>query len=677
MLVVKILFILLFPILLISGFVTGLWFLSNNIWITIFVPVALIVLYFVFRKLVSILKYNKLQDLLDTETQVLNIKDFSFRDLNKNGKLDVYEDSRQPIAGRVEDLLNQMTIEEKVGLMFSPMIGAARGGKIQEKSSIFSKFGTTEIIAKKKINTITTFTSGSPSKFTKWYNGLQKIAERTRLGIPITLCSDPRHEFVESDNPLANLLDSSVSKWPTPLGLAATRDVSLVESFGNIAKQELRALGIRFALHPMADLATEPRWSRIYGTFGEDATLAENMIQAYIRGFQGENISSESVACCVKHFPGGGPQKEGLDAHLSYGKEQIYPGKNFDYHLRPFINAIKENVASIMPYYGVPINYENYEEVGFNFNKQIVTDLLRNKLGFNGIVHTDYAIITALKLFGVKIHGPISWGVEKLSRLERVEKAVNAGIDQLGGETCNDLLMKLVTQGRITEERIDDSCRRVLKLKFELGLFENPYVDEETALDMCNKDEFAKAGREAMQKSIVLLKNKTTDGTPILPLMKNLKVYIEGFSKAEVEKYAVVVKKPEDADFALLRISAPYRRDFRELFGLLFRGGDLSFKQKQRRHLEKIMDACPTIVDIFLDRPAVIPELETKAAAILGNFGAFQEIILECIFGEFEPTGKLPFELPRSMDAVKTQKTDLPYDSENPLYSFGHGLTYE
>ena len=162
-----------------------------------------------------------------------------------------------------------------------------------------------------------------------------------------------------------------------------------------------------------------------------------------------------------------------------------------------------------------------------------------------------------------------------------------------------------------------------------------------------------------------------------MPLKGSVKVYIEGFDKEMVSKYAQVVKKPEKADFALLNLKTPSRLDLRELFGFFFKQGDLDFTEKQSKKLKKVMAACPTIVNIYLDRPAVIPELKENASAIIGNFSVSPEIVLDLIFGKFKPTGKLPFELPSSMDTVRNQMSDVPYDSLNPLYPFGYGLTYE
>ena len=646
--------------------------------LALLVPAVFFFLLRIIKKIRNSRKVKRIHENLGPEAPVLKEDGFEYRDLNKNGKLDVYEDPRQPVEARVEDLLNQMTIEEKVGQMFSPHNGISKKSNLKEKPTIIIGVGTSELIHEKKITTFCCQGSRRTPDFVEWHNKLQKLAERGRLGIPVLVCSDPRHELLEADNIFAALTGAKgQSKWPHPTGLAATRDEKLVEEFGNIARQELTAIGIRFALHPMADLATEPRWPRINGTFGEDAELAGKMVAAYIKGFQGGKIGKDSVACCVKHFPGGGPQKNGDDPHCAYGKDQVYPGDNFDYHQGPFKKAFEVGVAAVMPYYGRPLGVKNIEEVGFNFNKDVTTTLLREKYGFQGIVHTDYHIVKPTKMLGLKVFPSMSWGVEHLSTLERAEKALNAGIDVLGGEICIELFLKLVKDGRISKARIDESVRRILKLNFELGLYDNPYLELENALKTRGHPDFVKAGRYAMRKSLVLLKNEVINGKLTLPISRNCKVYIEGFNEEEVAKFATVVKSIDDADFALLRIKTPHRGKIKEIFDIVFNNGDLDFSEKKLKHFNKIMTACPTVIDIYLDRPAVIPELDENAAAIIGNFSAEQDIVLEAIFGEFAPTGKLPFELPRSMEAVRNQFEDVPYDSKEPVYKFGHGLTYE
>jgi beta-glucosidase len=502
----------------------------------------------------------------------------------------------------------------------------------------------------------------------EWNNRIQKMAEQTRLGIPVTISTDPRHVF--SENPLTGLGGGSFSQFPETIGLASTRDVELVQQFGDIARQEYLAVGIRVALHPMVDLATEPRWCRVNGTFGEDAGLTSQMASAYIRGFQGETIGKDSVACMTKHFPGGGPQKDGEDAHFPYGREQVYPGNNFDHHLKPFEAALEAGTSQIMPYYGMPVD-TSYEEVGFSFNKRIITDLLRGKYGFDGIVCTDWTLLNDMKILGMNVMRARAWGVEGLSVAERAQKIIEAGVDQFGGEACPEVIVQLVREGKVSEERIDQSIRRLLREKFKLGLFDNPYVDVDAAEKVIGNPEFRKVGEIAQRKSIVLLKNDKQT----LPLKNGLKIYAEGIKPESLSQYGEVVTDASKADIAILRLNAPYEKR-KGLAEGWFHAGDLDFKEPEKSRILKILDQVPTVVDIYLERPAVIPEIAAKSAALIGNFGAKDDALLDVVFGKFAPQGKLPFELPSSMDAVRKQKEDLPHDSENPLFEFGHGLSY-
>ena len=651
--------------------------LAFSSWIgAVLTPVVLLALLLLVRFLHSMIIKLSLEKKLMTEAPVLTDEHgFTFRDLNRNGKLDIYEDSRQPIAKRVEDLLSQMTIEEKAGQMFCPYLSSTNEKALHKKGSPFSAGTVLETVVKKQISAFSCMGAAKPEVFAKWYNACQKLARRTRLGIPITLGSDPRHHFVGENNPLATLVDNGLSSWPAPIGFGAIADEALTEAFGEIARKELRAIGISFALHPVADTATEPRWPRIKETFGEDADLNSRLTAAYIRGFQGAKIDNNSVACCVKHFPGGGPQKDGDDAHYTFGKEQVYPGDNFDYHLKPFEAAVDAGVSAVMPYYGVPVGLPGIEEVGFNFNRDIITGLLRKKLGFQGIVHTDYSIIKDNVIAGIRLPAR-AWGVEKFTAHQRIKKATDAGVDQLGGELCSELLVDLVQSGEIPEERLDESCRRALMLKFRLGLFDAPYVSVEDAVKICNNTKYVQAGEDAMRKSLVLIKNGNGE-KPTLPLAKSAKIYVEGFQKDNVKQYAMVTGNPKKADLALVHLDFPFRSDKRELLAMMFKGLDLDYTDKQKKRLSAIMKACPTIVCINMVRPAVIPEIAENAAGIVCEFGCRETILLEAIFGEFSPNGKLPFDLPRSMDAVRNQKCDVPFDSVDPLFRHGFGLEYE
>lgn len=598
--------------------------------------------------------------------------DATFRDLNKNGRLDPYEDPTRPIEERVADLLAQMTLAEKAGLMFHNIAAVNPDGTLEPPPGPF-RGAIVDAVCQRHLNHFNVHALPATTQTVAWHNRLQKVAEETRLGIPVTISSDPRHAF--SENPQTSFMASNFSQWPEQHGLAAIGDERVVEEFGDIARQEYVAVGIRVALHPMADLATEPRWARNNGTFGEDAHLSARLTAAYIRGFQGESLGKESVACMTKHFPGGGPQMDGEDAHFPYGREQVYPGHNFDYHLIPFEAAFAAGTAQIMPYYGMPIGTQ-YEEVGFGFSKGVITDLLRNHYGFDGVVCSDWGLVTDREIMGRTMFAR-AWGVEGLSRLERVKKIIDAGVDQFGGEDCPELVIELVQSGQISAARIDESVRRLLREKFRLGLFDNPYLDLAQSLAAVGKAEFRRAGELAQRKAVVLLKNGLAAAAPVLPLTGRPKLYIEKINPAVAAQYGDVVETLGEADLAILRLTCPWQpRTGGDFLEALFHAGDLDFKEPEKSRILAILAQVPTIVDIYLDRPAVIPEIAKQSAALLANFGASDDAVLDVIFGNFAPTAKLPFELPSSMAAVRQQKEDLPYDSENPLFPFGFGLRY-
>jgi beta-glucosidase len=622
---------------------------------------------------------KKCRELQSGEVKTLIIDGFTLRDLNKNGSLDIYEDTRKTIDERLNDLLSQMTLEEKAGTMFFMMVSMKKDGSISEKPSLSDPFsfmvmGTSKMMFMKHINHFNILFGTGRKEMAEWNNNIQKLAERTRLGIPVTIGTDPRNHF--SNNPLASALAGDFSLFPEPLGLAAIGDSLTAFEFANIARQEYLAAGIRVALHPQVDLATEPRWGRMNSTFGEDAVLSAKLTYAYIKGFQGDSMGVNSVACMTKHFPGGGPQKEGIDPHFKVQKGQVYPGNNFNYHLIPFEAAFKAGTAAIMPYYGVPMGITS-EDIGMSFNRKIITGLLRDKYKFNGIVCTDWGIISDWKIFGKVIMPARAWGMVNYSEEERVKKVIDAGVDQFGGETVPELIVKLVKEGKISESRIDTSVRRLLRMKFVQGLFDNPYVDVENAVNTIGRPDFKAAGELAQRRSMVLLKNDTLDNQAVLPLRKGIKIYIRNIDPEIVSAYGTVVRDPGEADYAIIRLKTPTQPlKGAGLLGRMFGSGDLDFKDKEKSEILDLLNKVPTIVDIYLDRPAVIPEIAATSKGLIANYGSSDKALLDIVFGDFNPQGKLPVELPSSMDAVRKQKEDVPYDSENPLYKFGFGLHY-
>ena len=597
--------------------------------------------------------------------QTIYKDDYLFRDLNKNQQLDIYEDARVSIELRVNDVLSQMTIEEKVGLMFHPpfTVNPGIGMRIYEILIRGNQFTESHII-KKNINHFNLYGNPDPVKLAKRINQLQNYAARSRLGIPLTISSDPIHE-VERGGGIASFSVQGFSKWPSQLGLAATRDVELVKKFADIARQEYLAVGIRTALHPMADLATDPRWARNFGTFGSDSKLSTSLTLAYMDGFQGENINSQSVLTMVKHFPGGGPQENGLDAHLMSGENQVYPGKMFDYHLEPFIEAINNNLKVIMPYYGIAVDQSN-ENIAIGFNRYLLNDLLREKLNYDGVICSDWGIITGRH-----------WGVTNLTIPERYIKAINAGIDQFGGEMHPEIVVQLVKENKINESRIDRSARRILKNKFELGLFDDPFVDIESVDKLINTQITQKLALDAQRKSVVMLKNNN-----LLPLTEETKIYVDGmeFKDSDINKVNTI----EEADVILMYLHTVFNgnqepgtdRLFDRFLSNLFPNTDLRFNNQVIKRASEYSQVKPLILVVDLNRPAILSELNDLSDALIGTFGVNDEVIHEIINGKTNPSGKLPFELPSSMSEVEEQLEDVPDDTANPLYKYGYGLSF-
>ena len=632
-----------------------------------FVLFSVLLIFLGFINYLKPLEKLKIKNSLYDEVKILKIDGEIFRDLNKNNSLDVYEDHRLDSKLRSDDLLNKMTIEEKVGQMFHPPFTlkpdiwmliyeiAIRGNKSTEAQILFDN-----------ISHFNLYGNPSPAELANKINHFQEIASRSRLGVPITISSDPIHE-VPKGGGVASFSVDGFSKWPSQLGFAATNNSLIIENFAQIVKEEYLAVGIRTALHPMSDLATDPRWARNFGTFGSNALLSSDMTIAYMNGFQGNTINSESVLTMVKHFPGGGPQQNGLDPHLYSGRNQTYPGNNFDYHLIPFKDAINNNLKVIMPYYGIPIGQTN-EDVAMAYNEYILTDLLRKELGFSGVICSDWGIITGRH-----------WGVDELSIADRYEKSINAGIDQYGGETETSYLIKLIKENIISEGRINESVKRILVNKFELGLFDDPYVDENKIKDRVNTKKNIEAGLEAQRKSIVLLENNGA-----LPLKKGMKIFVDGLDSNIAKDFGVLVKDPSDADVIIMYIHTVFNgnqesglnRVFDNFLSTLFPNGDLNFNSEIHTRVENYSKDKELIVVVDLNRPAILEDIKKLSSSLIGTFGVSDQIMFEGIFGEFSPTGKLPFEIPSSMESVLNQKEDVPDDSLNPTYEMGYGISY-
>ena len=584
-----------------------------------------------------------------------------YRDLNRNRRLDRFEDPRLPPADRARDLLGRLSLPEKVGLLFHTVIEAGPGR--------IAKSGTREVVLERYLNHFNVHHLADAASAARWANALQQLAEQTPHGIPVTISTDPRHGA--DTNAGTTWRTGFFSSWPSGPGFGALGDPGLVREFADVVRRDYRAVGIRAALGPTADLATEPRWGRQQETFGSDPQLVADLVAAYLQGLQGDALGPGSVAATTKHFPGGGPQADGEDAHFPYGRDQVYPGGRFDSHLLPFRAAIANGTSAIMPYYGRPVGLvrggEPVEEVGFGFNRQILTRLLREELGYDGVILSDWELVSDNQV-GDQVLPARAWGVEHLDRPGRLVRLLEAGVDQFGGEECTDLLVDLVASGRVAQARVDDSARRLLEVKFALGLFDNPYVNEAAAARLAGLPRDIALGRRTQSRSTVLLVN-----TGALPLPPGRRIYAEGIAPEPLAAVGVTVARPEDADVALVRLQAPFDPRDDLFLEAAFRQGSLEFRPGLVARLARVAATCPMVLDVHLDRAAVLTPLLGLAAALTVTFGVDDAAWLDAVTGRVPPEGRLPFELPRSMAAVRGSLPDVP-GTDDPLFTPGFGL---
>lgn len=539
-----------------------------------------------------------------TGVSVMEKDGFWFKDLEKDGCLHPYEDWRLSIRERAEDLVGRMSTEEIAGLMqygshqFVPGMTNPYWGKVTYGGREFPEanvpvYAVTDQqrswMEKDHIRHFLLASTKSAADAARWTNNLQAVAESLPHGIPVNNSSDPRHgtnvsfEYDVGAN-------GDISHWPEPLGLAATFDAGVVQRFGEIASREYRLLGLTTALSPQIDLATEPRWMRFSGTFGESSTLSADLARAYCDGFQTsgkEGWGSESVNAMVKHWPGGGADEAGRDAHYGTGKYTVFPGNNFVEHQIPFVEGAfqlkggTQKAGAVMPYYTVAYNQDKAdgENVGISYNRYLIHDLLREKYQYDGVVCTDWGITRDAGPIH-SLNGGKCWGVEHLSRPWRCYRIIMAGVDQFGGLCDTELIMEAYRLGveehgeSFMRKRFEESAVRLLINMFHVGLFDNPYIDPAISEKTVGCAAFMKEGYAAQLRSIIMLKNREQ----VLPLKKGCKVYIpklhqpevvdwmgnrhpenwfDPVPKALVQRYFTLVDTPEEADAAICVVRMP------------------------------------------------------------------------------------------------------------------------
>ena len=684
---------------------------------------------------------------------------YAFKDLNKNGSLDAYEDWRLDVRLRATDLAQQMSVRDISGLMLysshQSIPGRSRGfGAAKYNGKVFPESGAMasdlsdeqkKFLKEDNLRHVLITSVESPAVAAQWNNNAQAFTEALSLGIPVNTSSDPRHgsdSYAEYNAGAGG----AISMWPGTLGIAATFDPELMQEFGEIASIEYRALGIATALSPQIDLATEPRWSRFDGTMGEDPDLATDLARAYVDGFQstaGGGWGLESVNTMVKHWPGGGPEEGGRDGHFGYGAYAVYPGNNLKDHLKPFtegafkLQGPTKMASAVMPYY--TISTGEGEKVANGYNKYLITDVLRNQYGYDGVLCTDWGITNDMSSVS-RFEGK-PFGVEHLTIAERHYKAIDAGMDQFGGNNDINPVLEAFEMGSkeygesAMRKRYEESAIRLLTNMFRTGLFENPYLDVEKTTQIVGNSEFMKAGFEAQLRSIVLLKNSQN----VLPVKTKQKVYvpqryiapttnwwgittepktIDPYNLEVVSKYFELVDSPQEADFALVGIESPdggvgYDEADLEKGGNGYMPISLQYKpytaktaraeslaggspledftnRTYRGKSVKTINATdmdlvndtkskmknkPVIVTVKVSKPFVFSEIEKSASAILVHMGVQDQALMEIISGAVEPSGLLPFQMPADMLTVEAQFEDVPRDM-NP-YKDQEGHTYD
>ena len=679
-----------------------------------------------------------------TSAPILQTGGHSFKDLNRNGCLDPYEDWRLTPAERAVDLAAQLPPEYLSGLMTNghtvnvPGISSMSVSGITYNGKPYAESGAEpsdicdqlrDALVNFDTRQVLLAHSDGPQTIARWNNKVQALCESLPFGIPSCNSTDPRNEIKATDEYNAGS-GGVCSQWPTPLGLAATFDTTVVASFASAVKREYLALGFHTALSPQADLATDPRWRRVPGTFGENPALVKAMAATYVHTMQPE------VNCIIKHWPGGGTGEGGRDAHLSIGKYGVFPGGQLKTHM----DAFCLDAVGIMPYYTVSYGQDpSGENVGNSYSSYIIDSLLRKQYGYQGIVCTDWGIVPDYNGNPLTTGGKC-YGVESLSVGERIFKALEAGVDEFGGSVKASEIMKAwplwcEKYGESSaRERWELSARKILESMFRAGLFENPYVDEGNALRVLSDPEAAAQGEEAQRRSIVMVKNHA------LPIADGAKVYVPlrqipgvysmtgrlkkspyvGYSvdTVEVAKHYTLVATPEEADFALVAITEPeggigYKDGQYMPISLQYSpytaskaraqsiaGGDPAEKNPNRSyrglHIEvenatdldlvketkALMGSKPVVVLLSTTRPVVM-EFEPWADAILVAFGVRSKAFLEIVSGEFEPTGRLPMQFPANLDTVEQQLEDVPQDMEpwididGNFYNFGFGLNWK
>lgn len=665
-----------------------------------------------------------------TVKPALEINGKYYKDSNGNGILEPYENWELSDEDRAKDLVGRMSVDEKIGMMVinsrgmginaedpdqTSMDGLLEEAEDIQDTSIFgttSKMGTVDTIQTLGLRHFILRQNPSAGDLATWINAMNQVAEETENGIPVLIDSNSRNENAKATFGM-NDASGVFSTWPGTLGLAAAAmgdikaggDAQLISDFAEISRGEWDASGIKKGYMYMADVMTDPRWQRTYGTLGERPEFVTDAISRIVEGFQGsgDGVTDEGIALTVKHFPGGGARENGFDPHYELGQWNLYQTENSLelYHLSPFQAAVDKHVSSIMPYYAKPYAAKSQpqsyggkeidltEEVGFAFNKAFIGDLLRDQMGHDGYINSDSGII-----------GNMAWGMMDYDVPTRAAYAINAGTDIISDTndvwSIKEAYRRSVEEADkypedhvLTLERIDEANVRLLKEMFALGLFENPYRDAENAERVVAAARADERVYQAHQKSVVLLKN--TD--QVLPLtadkLDGKKVYVEYFnqtgetdennvslSAALTERGMAVVEDYTEADYAILfcdPASGEYFSatpgyleldicDGKEVHNVNEAGAPVEETHKETtmvgaNRIAEIAEAVhanggKVISNVNFQLAWMMGNVEPSSDALLAGFDTFTSATVDVITGEYKPTGVLPITLPKDDSVI-------------------------
>ena len=589
---------------------------------------------------------------------IMEVDGYQFIDLNSNGELDVYEDWRQDADTRAADLVSQMTVREKISQMQHPTFLPRADGEIP---SYLQEWCNEEGIGMLLIRELNSVEAAANTM-----NIIQEYAEGSRLGVPVLVSMDSVHG-------LSYVSGSTVT--PHNLALAATRDEELVTKLAEIAREEHLAVGVCMALSPDADLITDPRWGRNQECYSEDTDVVQSLIVAAVQALQGgSELTEDSVIATVKHFPGSGGQTDGVD-----GTPLTIQEDSIDLHLAGFRAAIEVGVAAVMPYGYSTVPYLGGDAVENSADQSaaVMTDLLRGELGYTGLIQTD-------------------WGLNFVG-------ATNAGADILGGAGVRST--RQLVEG-VDEERLTDACRRILIAKFQLGIFENPYVDEENAAQVLGSQEHRAVAKEAAARSFTLLKYENASplaGQKLVvagTLAEDVRALNSGWTAKDPMELAGTTileafqNKAGSENVTYIPDASQVPADLSGTTAVMVIGeasgthepawstDTLEFPQEQVDLVKALKDAGANVVEVVLmNRAYVMTDMVDMADSVLLAYrpgvtcGA--EAIADALFGETAITGKTPFQIPRTMEQVLNQREDLPKDIQDPLFEYGFGIEVE